>query len=77
MDLSHSSCRINRLQAEFMCIQGSLHEVMVFAFAHETAGTVVRPRAAGTDLKDAVVFLHVKRDDVRTEIRQHPVADQN
>ena len=62
--LSHSFFRINRLQSEFIGIQGRLHEVMVFAFAHEAAGTGIRPRTTAADLKDAVMLLHVKRDDV-------------
>ena len=77
MALSHSVLGINSLQSEFIRIQGSLYEVMIFAFAHEAAWTGTRPRAAGTDLEDAIALLHIERDDVRTEIRQHPVSDQD
>ena len=74
--LADTSVRINGLQAKLLFVQGGLREMMVLACSHETSGAVVGARAAGADLHDALVFLDVKRNDMRAEIGQNTMPDQ-
>ena len=71
--LADTSVRINGLQAKLLFVQDGLREMMVLACSHETSRAVVGARAAGADLHDALVFLDVKRNDMRAEIGQNPM----
>ena len=74
VSLPDLSVRINGLQAQRLVVQGGLREMMVLAFPHKAAGTVVGASAARADLYHTLVFLHVKRDDMREQsgLAEHP-----
>ncbi len=68
---------IDRLEPQCVGVERRLHEVKVLAFAHEPAGSVVRPRATGTHLNHALMLLYIERDDVRAEVSRHAASHQH